>query len=304
MIPIEQLEFLMNRKNIELNGRHWSILMCLFRELHGWGQAEKCIPQQRMEELTGLHHSHFNVALNELIASGIINKKKVPGERSLYFTLNREVFGRVLATEEPSRVMWTGQEVPTTVTKVTNLVTFTKVPKPVTSEVTNLVTLSGTVLVTRKSRKLPKLKRNLAPIYNLKDMKDISLSEIHSFLKAAPRATKARWERLISEILLKNPKDVQLLLLAIEMVHKEKKDFMGVAIHSSIIGLFEKTEWSVMKDALLDKIKREREKRETENDVEKTRRQLQKEVEEIDVSKLSPQNRKYAIPPHKRGIQD
>jgi DNA-binding transcriptional regulator GbsR (MarR family) len=270
MIPIEMLEFLINRKNIELTGRHWSIIGAVWRELQGWGDNEKAITQKTMEELTGIHHGDLVISLRQLVDGKILTKKKIKGQRSAIYTFNRETFSRVLATDEPQQVTWKGS----------NILPFVKGSKPLPVTSSNVLPMNSSKLLPRESRKLPKLKRNLAPIYKIDKIDTLSHAEIQKFLATQARAIRSRWERYISEILLKNPEDCSLLLYAIEYVHKERKDFLDAPIKRSIIGLFESTEWASIKIVLLAKMKREKEKIEIQKTVDESRRQLHEQVEQ------------------------
>ncbi len=283
-VPNEVIEYLMNRKKADLTSREYSIMFFLIRELQGWAFEFKPIELADFIEGTGMEKQNLIPSLATLVEDRrLINKRKLPGYRTPLYGFNKEIFGRILATQEPRRFFSAGNG------KVINLMTF-KVLNSMPLEVINLMTqkkrLAALVAAERASKDISNTCK-----YNLR--------EISEFLEPQRKQTKNRWIGIINRILEVYPNDEWLLWSAIDLVHRTREDLFGRPIRRSIIGLFE-GDWQVMRVAMEAKINqieleaaKQKKKEENQRAVHATREESPV-PDEVDISKLSPLFQKFA----------
>lgn len=291
----EILDFLISKKKIQLSGLQVMIILKLVREIYGWGLTEKSLSQKSIAEGISVPLKRVNPAINELAFSKIIKMEKVKGKKHYVYSFNEELFGRKSLTDEPKGLNLNALYIPEDIPKMGN---EADIPKMGNEHIPNLRIVHIPFLGIRKTRKLVKLKRNSCSKDISKDnLKDISLGKFSEFLKTQVPSIRRRWEKVIPDILKANPSDDLLLLIAIEMVHRTKKDFMGQRIHRSIVGLFEKMEWSLVRDTVLINYRKEKEREEMKKTVEevKKREVIEKSEQKVDIDNISPLYKHYAF---------
>lgn len=284
-MPHEYLDFLIDKKRVQLTALQIIIYLKLVRELHGWTCKEKALSQSKLADEIGVPFKKFNAALQDLISAGIVKKRKIKGQRMHMFTFNEKLFGRVLCVEEPKEMDLKELNIP-------KKGIIASIPEKGITSIPNMGILTIPEKGIRESRKITKLKGNSVSKERKDIIKDISLSKFLEFLKDQPPVVRPRWERVISDILKKNPSDDLLLSVAISMVHKNRKDFQGSPIKRSIIGLFESLDWSLVRDTVLMNYRKEKEREELKKTVEMSNKQKEEQV--VNVTELAPYWQKYA----------
>lgn len=284
-VPNEVIEYLMNRKKADLTSREYSIMFFLIRELQGWAYEYKPIEICDFVEGTGMEKQNLIPALAALIEDRkLVNKKKLPGYRTPLYGFNKEIFGRILAAQEPKKFFSSGNG------KVINLMTF-KVLNSMPLEVINLMTekrrLAALAAADRASKHIPNTCK-------------YTLREISEFLEPQRKQTKNRWEAIIDRVLTDYPNDEWLLWTAIDLVHKTQKDLFGNPIRRSVIGLFD-GDWSVMRvtmEAKLNQIEieaaRQQKKLENERRIAALKEEEPTGPVPLKVEDISPLFRRFA----------
>lgn len=268
------------RPTCKITSEEYRLICFLLRELQGYQMRVKVIETSSFVNGTGLFKQHVHASLKSLVQKGVLIKIKSPGIRSSFWGFNEKKFGNTIVTQDEKTTQ-------VHQAKVIDLVTF---------KVTKEVTLKGTGSVLSKSSRTATSAGLQSSKDSIKIFKDISQREILDFLNSQKsKAVKNRWEKRIQEILKHHPEDESLLWFSIELVQKTGKDLLGNPIYSSVIGLFEKTEWELMRTILIAKMNEvqadnEKKQRAEENRrrVQETRRQLLSEsssVEDTDPSR-------------------
>lgn len=284
MVTREIIRALSDRRIVKLTTDEKSICLILLEQTIGQHCEIRGVTIQKFIDMSGIPRRTVFLALSSLVNKGIVKRERIKGIREVQYGLNPEFFGRIypgrienvyyldktkVLQESPSRCS-------TTHLKGEHPITF-KVPKPA-----------------------PRANPGVANIFS-NISSNISLRELRELLNSKSLNTKKRWTELVQNIIAKHPEDQSLLLLAIQKIEREGKDLMGVPIRASILGLFEKTEWTIMRAALLaileqDKEKREQESRRVEREkmVSAARERILDESPPVDVSKLLPMFQRYA----------
>ncbi len=207
--------------------------------------------------------------LKNLIEEGVLIKEKQKGIRSFFFALNVEFFGRVY---------------PGPIENVYYLEKFENGAKVHTSAPSNCESMhtKHAAVSTFKTRKSAARANSASPNISTNISINISQRELLDFVTSRSVNSKKRWIKVINNIVDRNPEDQSCLWLAIEICQTTQKDFMGNPIRSSILSLFESSDWEVIRSLVLEKSKKEKERRENEKLIEETRKQLhEKHAEEI-----------------------
>lgn len=287
-VPNEVIEFLMNRKKADLTSREYALMFFLIRELQGWAYEFKPIQLSDFIEGTGIEKQNILPALESLVTKrNLIKKVKLPGYRTPLYGFNKEIFGRILASQEPKKFFSSGKG------KVINLMTFkvlNSMPLEVIESMTNKRHLQAVEAAERAAKDISNTCK-----YNLR--------EISEFLKAQRKQNRERWEGIINGILERYPRDELLLWKTIELVHKTQKDLFGNPIRRSILGLFE-GDWAIMRvsmEARLNQMEMERIKKEKREENEKRMAEVKKilpfEEQPFDLEKMNPAFRKFMKQP-------
>lgn len=286
-VPNEVIEYLMNRKKADLTSREYAIMFFLIRELQGWAYEYKPIEIAEYVEGTGMEKQNLIPALSCLIDERrLVTKVKLPGFRTPLYGFNKEVFGRILASQEPKKFYSAGNG------KVINLMTF-KVLNSMPLEVINSMTEKKRLAALEAASRASKDTSNTSI--------KISIKELRDFVDTQRRQTKTRWEAIINSVLTDYPGDEFLLWCAIDLVHKTREDLFGRPIKRSIIGLFE-GDWQVMRVAMEAKLNqmemaaiKAQKKAENEKRLEAARNEKPAPKEGLEnVSEMLPWLKKYA----------
>lgn len=286
MLTREILKVLINKNLLKLTAEDKSIVLHILEQTIGQHCQFRGITNDEFAEATGSTDRGVRKSLKYLVGTGAVTKRKLPGVRTPQYGLNVEFFGRI----------YPGQ--------IANVYFLDKFK----TNRNNCSLSTGTTVPSKREQngtfRVQNLnKNNNIGVANISNNISINISlssECEKFLETRSQNTKKRWREILSEILRQQPGDESLLLLAIHRIESSKKDLFGAPIRASILGLFEKTDWPVMKSALLTILSREKEKA----DQEMSRKQQEELVAaariraetEVDVSTLSPQFKRYADP--------
>lgn len=294
MVVSEILRALYDRRIIRLSSDEKSILLYLIHKTIGQHCELRQIKPTDFMKDTGIPRSIVFDALKTLTAKQLIKKEKQKGVRAYFYAVNKDYFERIYPKEIP------------------NIYYMDKFRK---SENPDSQSMDSTDFESRSSQTFKNSKNQTgkghqsdssgkqknAPQIFPQIFPHISLNkDFRAFVEAKPRATRGRWERLIQEILSKSPGDHNFLLYAIERIDRTQKDLHGAQIRSSVIALFESTEWEIMKSTLmviLEKEKAEQEKRRRIEEQERMLRDAKAQIpdsQEVNLDNLSPLFRKYA----------
>ncbi len=227
-------------------------------------------------------------ALSHVLTLKILKRKHI-GNKQYEYALNEEFFGRIYPGE---------------INNVRYLDRYKKDEtkcQPGHNVVPTVAQRSANTGTTKDRRAAPvadtrKIKHTSNIVLN------ISLSRFEDFVLRQPRATRSRWERFLMETLNRNPGDQDVLLAAIHRIEATGKDLFGEPIKRSMVALFEKTEWVLMRESLFAIMRAEKEQEDKKRKAEEQKSLLESEKnknhlqeQEVDTSTITiPYFRKLA----------
>jgi hypothetical protein len=237
-----------------------SIIVLITKKTIGQQCEFRQIPTKEFIEKSGASRSQCFGILKRLVDIGAVNKKKKPGQRGFYYGLNIEYFGRT-NSGQIKNVYYPDKF---------------KVQQSGHSRYSG-VDVKGAQPCTQKPSRAALGKNSANPSYIPSYILSYLSKELRDFAESRSINTKKRWTNLINDIISKNPEDQSCLMLAIETVQKTNKDFLGNPIRSSMLRLFEETEWDIIKSILLSEAKKKDERKNKERMINQTRIELQNE---------------------------
>lgn len=286
MLTREVLRVFSDRRIVELTAYEKSMGLVLLDKTIGYHCELRELPFAVFVEATGVPVRTVFQSLKTLVQKGLFLKQKIKGKRSFFYGLNPDFFQRIYPGKIENVYYLdkfkvhevAGSRCNDLPVKHAKESTF-KIPKPATGA----------------NSAAPKDTSNIYKIISQRDLSE--------FIKTRSTNTKSRWTSIVGSILERHPMDQEALWLAIDIVHRTNKDFLDQPIRSSILRLFEVTEWETMKSAMLYKLRKQKDaddakkkQEETQSLIKETQSKLQSEnPAEIDISKLDPRWQKFAV---------
>lgn len=245
MVVREILRGLSDQRIVRLSSDEKSLAFIVLERTIGFHCELREISLSEFIESTGISKRHVIRSLKSLQQKQVLKREKKEKTRSYIYGLNKEFFQRIYPYNIKNVYYMPN-------TKVTEQ----SLPKCQDGH------LKGAQMVTLNPRVSATSANSAESKYTSNIVLKISLKEMRDFLNSRSHNSKKRWSVVIGNVLRKYPDDEKHLWGAIELIYKTQKDLLDSPIRSSVISLFENTEWETMKAVYMAKLTAENQAKE------------------------------------------